>query len=140
MLPKILVCGSRHVDHASKEEYQKVAGVLDGIVEDRGWVTEPDEYGNWLPAVIVIDGACPQGGIDSLAHQWAVVNWCQSERYPPKFGMVKDYGFAIAAKARNQQMLDEENPDLVVAFPGGRGTMDMIDRAQRAGVEVVEIR
>lgn len=33
-------------------------------------------------------------------------------------------------------MLREASPDMVVAFPGGRGTKDMNDRARRAGVVV----
>ena len=37
-------------------------------------------------------------------------------------------------------MLDEGKPDLVVAFPGGTGTADMIRRAKKAGVEVKEIK
>jgi len=31
------------------------------------------------------------------------------------------------------------SPDLVLAFPGGRGTADMVSRARKAGVRVVEI-
>ena len=42
-----------------------------------------------------------------------------------------------AGPIRNQQMLDEGKPDLVVAFDGGRGTADMIARAEKAGVRVV---
>lgn len=37
---------------------------------------------------------------------------------------------------RNQQMIDEGKPDLVIAFPGGKGTADMIKRAYRHGIEV----
>jgi hypothetical protein len=36
-------------------------------------------------------------------------------------------------------MLDEGKPDLVVAFPGGGGTKDMITRALGAGVSVHEV-
>ena len=39
-----------------------------------------------------------------------------------------------AGPIRNQRMLDEGKPDMVVAFPGGRGTADMVDRARRAGI------
>ena len=46
---------------------------------------------------------------------------------------------ALEAFLRNQRMLDEGKPDLVVAFPGGRDTADMVRRARSAGVEVVEI-
>ncbi len=44
-----------------------------------------------------------------------------------------------AGPMRNQRMLDEGNPDLVIAFPGGDGTADMVKRARKAGVEVREI-
>jgi hypothetical protein len=44
-----------------------------------------------------------------------------------------------AGPIRNQRMLDEHKPDLVVAFPGGRGTADMVRRARKSGVEVTEI-
>jgi len=43
-----------------------------------------------------------------------------------------------AGPIRNQQMLDEGKPNLVVAFPGGRGTADIVRRARAAGIEVVE--
>lgn len=43
-----------------------------------------------------------------------------------------------AGPIRNQNMLGQ-HIDLVVAFPGGRGTADMVKRARKAGVEVLEI-
>lgn len=46
---------------------------------------------------------------------------------------------AKAGPDRNQRMIDEGRPDLVVAFPGGRGTADMIRRATEAGIEVFRI-
>jgi hypothetical protein len=36
-------------------------------------------------------------------------------------------------------MLVEGKPDFVVAFPGGRGTANMIMQARQAGVPVVEL-
>jgi UDP-N-acetylmuramoylalanine-D-glutamate ligase len=44
-----------------------------------------------------------------------------------------------AGHIRNQQMLDESKPDIVIAFPGGRGTANMIKRAKKAGVEVFQV-
>lgn len=41
-----------------------------------------------------------------------------------------------AGPIRNQRMLDEGKPDLVLACPGGDGTADMISRATAAGVPV----
>lgn len=46
---------------------------------------------------------------------------------------------AAAGGIRNQRMLDEGKPDLVLAFPGGKGTADMVRRARKAGVPVREI-
>jgi hypothetical protein len=46
----------------------------------------------------------------------------------------------MAGPLRNQKMLDEYKPNLVVAFPGGRGTADMVSRARKAGVDVAEIK
>ena len=40
---------------------------------------------------------------------------------------------------RNREML-EHKPDVVIAFPGGRGTADMVNKASSAGVTVYEIR
>jgi hypothetical protein len=36
-------------------------------------------------------------------------------------------------------MLSQEKPDLVIAFPGGRGTRDLIRQAMRMGLEVMEV-
>jgi hypothetical protein len=33
----------------------------------------------------------------------------------------------------------KENPDLVIAFPGGRGTANMVSLAKTAGIAVFEI-
>lgn len=44
-----------------------------------------------------------------------------------------------AGPIRNQTMLREFAPDAVVAFPGGRGTADMVRRAKAAGVRVIEV-
>ena len=45
-----------------------------------------------------------------------------------------------AGPIRNKLMLDEGRPDLVVAFPGGRGTANMVKQASAASVEVIEVR
>lgn len=50
----------------------------------------------------------------------------------------KKYGNS-AGPIRNQQMLDEGKPDLVVAFPGGKGTANMVKLAEEAGVKVIRI-
>lgn len=46
---------------------------------------------------------------------------------------------AAAGPYRNQRMIDEGKPDLVIAFPGGSGTADMVERARKANIEVREV-
>ena len=82
----------------------------------------------------VIHGDCPTG-----ADHWADL-WCRREgidprRYPAPW---KLHGRS-AGPRRNQRMLDEEHPHLVLAFPGNRGTADLVRRACGAGVLVAHL-
>lgn len=84
--------------------------------------------------IIVIQGGA--AGADYFAREWCF-------RSKPAVEMInvpadwKTHGKA-AGPLRNQRMIDEHKPDLVLAFPGGRGTADMIKRAIAAGIEVRE--
>src|SRR5690554_3978 len=79
-----------------------------------------------LRASVIIHGAAR--GADRMADNWAQTWGIHVERYPAKW---HQYGKA-AGPLRNQQMLDEGRPDLVIAFPGGNGTADMVTRARAA--------
>ena len=68
-------------------------------------------------------------GADSLAEAWAKAAGVPRKIYAPRW----EY-----PGTRNQRMLDGGRPDLVVAFPGGRGTADMAGRARSAGIEVID--
>jgi hypothetical protein len=83
---------------------------------------------------LLIEGGA--AGADLLASQWATANNVPSKRFAADW---KKHGRA-AGPIRNRQMLDEGKPDLVVAFPGGRGTADMVRAAQEAGIEVMDVR
>ena len=73
------------------------------------------------------------------ADRWAVV-WAARVNVPVKrFRANWDRYGKSAGPRRNQKMLDEGKPDLVIAFPGGSGTADMVDRARTAGIPVTEI-
>jgi orotate phosphoribosyltransferase len=50
----------------------------------------------------------------------------------------KKHGKAAGPK-RNATMLREGKPDVVLAFPGGKGTANMITQARKAGVHVIEV-
>lgn len=82
---------------------------------------------------VVIHGGAQ--GADHLAEAWGLIRGLHVERYAADWGR---HGNA-AGPIRNQRMIDEGKPDLVVAFPGGRGTADMVRRARAAGIKVIEI-
>jgi len=81
----------------------------------------------------IISGMAP--GADSLAAEWAKRFGFPLHAFPADW---KKHGRA-AGPIRNQRMLDEGKPDIVLAFPGGRGTADMIRRAEATGVKVVRV-
>lgn len=72
-------------------------------------------------------------GVDQLAKDWACMNYIPCVTYPAKW---KKYG-KPAGSIRNQQMLDEEHIDLVIALPSQKsiGTWDMIRRAKAKDIE-----
>jgi hypothetical protein len=119
---RVLVCGGRGYDNTDH-----VHNTLLDIHHKRG------------PISCVIHGCAT--GADNEAMIWA-----QSMdglggkriRHAPFAADWNRHGKA-AGPIRNQRMIDEGKPDLVVAFPGGRGTADMVKRAKAAGVEVIEV-
>lgn len=82
------------------------------------------------PTVIIEGGA---RGADALAREWAKHRGVENETYPADW---KAHGRA-AGPMRNQRMLEIGRPDMVMAFPGGPGTADMVRRAEVAGVQVI---
>ena len=91
-----------------------------------------DQLHALTPIGLVIHGKAP--GADTLADMWARKRGISVHAFAAqweKFGK-------RAGPIRNQAMLDKGQPDLVVAFPGGVGTADMMARAKAAGVRVRE--
>jgi len=82
---------------------------------------------------VVIHGRA--SGADMLGEYWAKANDVPHLAFKPNW---EAYGPA-AGPMRNKQMLDEGKPDLVIAFPGGKGTADMVRQARERGVPVEEI-
>ena len=42
-----------------------------------------------------------------------------------------------AGPIRNRQMIEQGKPDIVIAFPGGRGTANMVLQSMHAGIPVI---
>lgn len=110
----LLVCGGR--DYG---DHDKVSATLDAIHRDER-------------VTLLIHGAA--SGADSLAATWAQFRGIAEDRHPADWAK---QGKA-AGPIRNEQML-ARNPDLVVAFLGGRGTAHMVRIAKAKGTKVLEV-
>jgi hypothetical protein len=74
-------------------------------------------------------------GADTLGGVWGEANQKEILVFPADW---KKHG-KRAGPIRNQQMLDEGHPDLVVAFPGGNGTEHMKKISRRSNVDVIGV-
>lgn len=98
------------------------------IVERRlieAWVKTLDRDGTML----VHGGAT---GADDWAARFAEARGITTAGFPARW----DEQGRAAGPIRNRRMLDVAEPHLVVAFPGGRGTANMVAQARARGVEV----
>lgn len=111
---RVLVCGSRSAWDAAG-----VWAKLDAL--------RP------APDMIIAGGA---SGVDTFAQEWANRRGLPCMVFPAAWdGPSKREAGGI----RNGWMLHYGRPDLVVAFPGGHGTEDMVKRAKAAGVPVKKV-
>ena len=81
---------------------------------------------------LLIEGGA--NGADSLARTWAIERGIPYETHRAKW---KEYGKA-AGSVRNSVMLKVGLPELVIAFPGGVGTADMLYKAKMAGIPCIQ--
>lgn len=120
---RVLVCGDRDWD-----DKVIIFIVLDGILR-----TSSGSSGG----LIVIHGGAK--GADTLADDWAKSRGVHRESYHANW---ERFGKA-AGPVRNQLMIDEGKPELVVAFhdflPNSKGTRDMVSRARKAGIRTYVI-
>ena len=85
------------------------------------------------PVRVVHGGAA---GADAMASDWGWRMGLQVVGIAARW----DLHGKRAGPLRNQKMLDEYKPDFVIAFPGGRGTADMVSRARLIKIDVAEIK
>lgn len=120
---RVLVCGGR--------DFQSQTAVWKAL----------NEVAARSGRIVVINGGAK--GADALAREWVHDQKRRAPCFAESCVTFPAQWLAHGPKAgpiRNQQMIDEGQPDLVLAFPGGKGTADMVRRARIAGIEVREIR
>lgn len=110
----VLVCGGREFC-----DWGLLSNILDSIHQDYG-------------IVHLIQGKAI--GADFLARAWAIYRDVPFTDHPADW---KKHGKSAGPK-RNQHMLDvHPDIDLVIAFKGGNGTKDMIQRSKKAEIKVL---
>jgi hypothetical protein len=112
---KVLVCGGRDYTDSAR-----VIHVLDRMHEKER-ITH------------LIHGDCR--GADLLGDAWAISRGVQPVRCP---ALWKYHGSKTAGPIRNEAMA-QLKPDVVVAFPGGAGTADMLRAAQKLRIKIIAV-
>jgi len=111
----LAVCGGRDFNYKAT-----VFNALDAIHSE-------------TPIERLLTGGCR--GADLQAEDWA------EEHYVPIITFNADWGTngRKAGPIRNQLILDDGKPDVLLAFPGGKGTEDMKRRARKAGIKIIDL-
>lgn len=107
---RVLVCGGRHF--CNQAWVNKTLNEIRGITE-------------------IINGGAT--GADHCAREWAKAHGVALRTFQAEWSR---HG-KRAGPLRNIRMILEGKPDLVVAFPGGRGTKHMVTLAYGRGVKVL---
>jgi hypothetical protein len=114
---RVLVCGGRdYTDRAA------LYAELDRLHAEYSFGT------------IISGGA---SGADALAVEWAQAQGIATQVFAAEWGTFGRRG--SASSLRNARMLAESRPDIVVAFPGGHRTANMVKQAKAAGVWVLTV-
>jgi len=74
-------------------------------------------------------------GADQMAHRWAKKNGVQ----PVAFEALWDVEGDDSGTLRNGRMIAFSNPDLVIAFSGGRGTANCMRQAHAKGIPIEDV-
>ena len=107
---KVLMCGGRNFD-----SYSMVSEAMSKLP--------------FKPTLVAQGEAI---GADRVSKMWAMSEGITTVGFPALW----DAHGKGAGHRRNQAMIDIIKPDYCVAFPGGRGTSDMVKRCKNAGITV----
>ena len=123
-MTNILVCGGR-----GYYKYSKVWQALGNLITDIWFKDE-------TTPIHIMSGDQP--GAEFIAKVFAMDEYDQVPLITYQ-GYTTPTPALGGISARNQRMLDEGKPDIVLAFAGSVATTDMIAKATAAGVEVIQV-
>lgn len=121
----VIVCGSRH--------YQKKDSLFAAM----------DRFHAERPISMLVEGGKRKrdhdGRIIGGADYWAAM-WAKKNKIKHKvcYAQWRKFGNA-AGPLRNVEMIARYKPEVVIAFPGGRGTENMIQQARLSKIPVVRM-
>lgn len=131
---KVLVCGGRRFGYDSRFACDITPEEAERTAAERAFVRA--YLYSWhatAPISVLIHGDAT--GTDRVSGKWAQDVGVQEVRCPANWKhFEKRAGFL-----RNAAMLLLQ-PDVVIAFPGGAGTADMMAQAGNKGIRVVPVR
>lgn len=128
---RVLVCGGRNFNE------QSIVDQILGAIHAKYVITRIFEGG--------------ASGADSCARNWAKSVAIPLSTFPAEWDNLDALGAVVKrsrdgrlynAKAgfdRNERMI-REKPDLVIAFPGGKGTAHMASLAERDGIKLIRLQ
>lgn len=112
--PRVLICGGRYFGSTEAE----MMAFIDAL--------------NYVRPKLIVNGGA--SGADELSTVYARFKGIPYRVYTAEWDK---YGKS-AGPRRNALMLEKESIDLVLAFPGGRGTADMVKKAKEANIKVID--
>ena len=112
---RVLVCGGRM--YADRE---RIFQVLGDLHRERG-------------IEVILHGAA--SGVDLLSVVRADRNGLRAIGFPADWAR----DGKRASQKRNQKIMSVGRPHMLVAFPGGKGTAEMIRFAKAEGIQVVDV-
>lgn len=127
---RVLVCGGRDFGCPDRRRPLPPEVIARGNREVLTLFWELDSLDQERRVTRLISGGAR--GADSLAELWARSRLIPIDLFPANWNR----DGKAAGPIRNRRMLEEGRPDLVVAFPGGSGTANMVRIATAAGVPV----
>jgi hypothetical protein len=121
---RVLICGGREYNDRTR-----FFSFMDRVLETTRGTGESQKRD-----VVIIHGAAR--GADSLADDYGRERELRIIRYPADW---TSHGRS-AGPIRNQKMLTESRPHVIIAFEGGKGTAHMVSIGKKAGVPVYEVK
>ena len=130
---RVLVCGGR--DYGKRWDEHLSEFIIDSHLLHNLYSVLKDIKDTRVPEgheLVIVHGAAR--GADSMASTWAKTQHIKEMPFPADWSGGRSGGIQ-----RNIQMLEDSEPSLVVAFPGGAGTAHMVSLARKTRTPLMVI-